>query len=161
MLQARGNFRLFMDADNATSVDHFDKMLPFFKEGYGVVIGSRTAKGAHLEPPQPLWRRILGKGGNLIIQALATPGIWDTQCGFKAFSEEAAEKIFRTSVIGGWGFDVEALVLAKLYGFKIKEIPVRWVNDERSKVNGGAYFSTLADVVKIRLKLWKGEYNKK
>ncbi len=159
MLAARGNFRLFMDADNATSVDQFDKMLPFLKEGYDVVIGSRTAKGARLEPPQPFWKQLLGKAGNLAIQALAVPGIWDTQCGFKAFSEAAAVKIFGLMRVDGWGFDVEALVLAKRLGFKIKEVPVRWVNDARSTVGLKAYFSTLADVLHIRLRLARGEYN--
>jgi dolichyl-phosphate beta-glucosyltransferase len=158
MLQAHGNFRLFMDADNAVSVDQFDGMLPFLKEGYEVVIGSRTVKGAKLAPPQPLWRRLLGKGGNLFIQILAVPGIWDTQCGFKAFGEEAARKIFGAAVIDQWGFDVEALALARRFGFKIKEIPVRWANDPRSAVGGSAYFSTLRDVIRIGLKLRKGEY---
>ncbi len=159
MLQAHGNFRLFMDADNAVSVDQFNNMLPFLKEGYDVVIGSRTVKGAKLAPPQSLWRRLLGKGGNLFIQALVVPGIWDTQCGFKAFSEEAARKIFGAAVIDQWGFDTEALALARRFGFKIKEIPVRWANHPYSAVGGRAYFSTLRDVWRVWRRLARGEYN--
>lgn len=159
MRHARGNYRLFMDADNATSIDHFAEALPLFREGYDVVIGSRIIKGAKLDPPQPLWRRFLGRAGNLVVQALAVPGVWDTQCGFKVFSEAAAERIFQASVIERWGFDVELLAIARLYGLKIKEMPVHWVNDARSTVGGGAYFSTLADVFRIRRRIARGEYS--
>ncbi len=94
MLSAKGLWRLFMDADNSTSIVEFNKMIPYFKSGYSVVIGSRDVKGARLMPPQPFYKRILGNIGNLIIQIFLVPGIWDTQCGFKCLSEEAAEKIF-------------------------------------------------------------------
>ncbi|TSA44428.1 glycosyltransferase family 2 protein [bacterium] len=158
MLKAAGNYRLFTDSDNSTSIDHFDKMLPLFKEGYEVVIGSRAVKGARQEPPEPFYKQILGKGGNLIIQLLVVPGIWDTQCGFKCFTEEAAVRIFSVVRINRWGFDVEAIALARLFGFKVKEIPVRWVNDFRSKVGIKGYFSTLWDVVRIRFWLSRGVY---
>ena len=159
MLQAHGNWRLFMDADNATSVDQFVNMMPFFKEGYDVVIGSRTVKGAKLEPAQPFYKQLFGKMGNLFIQGLVLPGIWDTQCGFKCFSEAAATRVFKLSRIDRWGFDVEALVLARLMRFRIKEVPVHWVNDPDSKVTLGGYFSTLWDVVRIKLWLTRHKYN--
>lgn len=160
MLKANGNYRIFTDADNSTSIDQFDAMLPYFKEGYGVVIGSRAVKGARLEPPQPFYKQILGKIGNLIIQILVAPGIWDTQCGFKCFTEEAAVKIFRAAKIDRWGFDVEAIALARLFGYGVKEMPVRWVNDIRSSVGLKAYFSTLWDVARVRFWLWRGAYTK-
>ena len=168
MLEAKGNWRLFMDADNSTSVDQFNNMLPFFsagggsafgeKDSYDVVIGSRAVKGAKLTPVQPFYRQIPGKIGNLIIQILVLRGIRDTQCGFKCFSELAAQKIFKLARINRWGFDVEALVLAKLNNFRIKEIPVIWANDMHSTVGFGAYVSTLFDVFKIRYWLWRHEY---
>jgi dolichyl-phosphate beta-glucosyltransferase len=158
MLQAKGEYRLFMDADNATSIDHFERMLPAFKEGYAVVICSRTHKESRLDPPQPWYRQIAGKIGNLIIQALVLPGIWDTQCGFKAFTAEAAERIFSISRINGWGFDVEVLALAKKLGYGIKEVPVHWVNDVRSTVKASAYLTTLLDTLKIRWWLWIDKY---
>ena len=65
MLEARGKYRIFMDADNSTSIDQFKNMMPFFEEGYDVVIGSRAVKGAKLQPPQSLIRQIPGKLGNL------------------------------------------------------------------------------------------------
>lgn len=158
MLAAKGSWRLFMDADNSTTIDQFNKMMPYLKEGYEVVIGSRAIRGAKLNPPQPLYKRILGKAGNLFIQALTVRGIWDTQCGFKCFSEEATQKIFPLMKIDRWGFDVEALMLAEHLGYKIKEIPVVWINDIRSTVGISAYFSTLIEVVKIRWWLYRGRY---
>jgi dolichyl-phosphate beta-glucosyltransferase len=150
MLLARGSWRLFMDADNSTSLDQFQNMLPYLEQDLQVVIGSRAVKGARLMPRQPLYRQILGKIGNKFIQILATPGIMDTQCGFKCFSAEAATRVFQLTRIDGWGFDVEVLVLARHFGYKIKEIPVTWVNDIRSKVSLAGYVSTLWDVVRVR-----------
>ncbi len=178
MLLAKGEYRLFTDADNSVSIDHFDKMIPYLsasggpgKEGeiyphtkdfgvgvYDVVIGSRAARGSKLEPAQPFYKQILGKFGNIQIQILNVPGIWDTQCGFKAFSERAAEKIFAISKINGWGFDIEALALARHFGYKIKEIPVHWVNDAKSHVKLSAYLKTFVENVKIRWWIITGAY---
>lgn len=158
MLSARGSLRLFTDADNSTSIDQFDNMVPFFKEGFDVVIGSRAMRGSHLEPPQAWYKQLLGKFGNLIIQVLLLKGFKDTQCGFKCFEGGAAEKVFRKTKIDRWGFDVEALVLAKLLGFRIKEIPVRWVNSFFSTVGWKGYLSTLIDVVKIKIWLMLKKY---
>ncbi|MEE8131694.1 MAG: dolichyl-phosphate beta-glucosyltransferase [Candidatus Paceibacterota bacterium] len=163
MLEAKGNIRLFMDADNATSVNQFNKMIPHLSakggEGYQVVIGSRDIKGAKLVPPQPFYKRFLGNIGNLFIQILLLPGFWDTQCGFKAFTEEAAEKIFPLTKIDRWAFDVEALALAKVFGYKIKEIPVIWVNNPISRVKITSYFQMLWEVVKIRWWIITKKYN--
>jgi glycosyltransferase involved in cell wall biosynthesis len=158
MLAAKGDVRLFMDADNSTTVDQFENMIPFFREGYGVVVGSRAVKGAKLEPPEPFYRQVIGKTLNLVVQVILLPGIWDTQCGFKAYTAEAADKIFSVAKVSTWGFDVETLALAKKFNYQIKEMPVRWVNDTRShvKFSGGLQF--LRDIVKIRWWLWTGAY---
>jgi dolichyl-phosphate beta-glucosyltransferase len=162
MREAKGKFRLFTDADNSTSIDHFFKMIPYLEgtEGqkYDIVIGSRDIKGSKLIPPQPWYRRIMGNVGNIIIQVLLLPGIWDTQCGFKCFSEEAADRIFPLMKINRWAIDVEALALGKRFGYKIKEIPITWVNDTRSTVKSSAYLGVLRDVLKIRLWLWTNKY---
>ena len=73
MLLSSGQVRLFTDADNSTSIDQFDAMMPYFKQGYDVVIGSRAIKGAKLDPPEPVYRQIPGKLGNLFIQLLLLP----------------------------------------------------------------------------------------
>lgn len=159
MLAAKGAWRLFMDADNSTSIVEFNKMIPYFKNGYDVVIADRDIKGSRLVPAQPWYKRILGNMGNLIIQILLVPGIWDTQCGFKCYSQEAAEKIFGLTRISRWGFDAETLALAKKLGYKIKEIPVFWVNDTRSQVQLSTYLQVLLETAKVRWWLWRNIYN--
>jgi dolichyl-phosphate beta-glucosyltransferase len=161
MLVARGDIRIFTDADNSTSINHFFKAQALFENGADVVIGSRAIIGSKLDPPQPIYRQIPGKVGNLIIQILVLPGIWDTQCGFKAFKEKAAEKIFNIAKVTGWGFDIEALALAKKFGYEIREIPVHWVNDTSSTVKASAYLKTLIETVKIRWWLWTDKYGLK
>ncbi len=160
MLEAKGKIRLFTDADNSTSIDQFNKMILYLNEGYNVVIGSRDVNGSQLIPPQPWHKRIAGNLGNLFIQVLLLPGIWDTQCGFKAFTEEAAEKIFPLIKIHRWGFDVEILALAKKMGYKIKEIPVVWVNSPFSHVSAAAYLQVLWEVVKIKWWIITNSYKK-
>jgi len=186
MLEAKGDIRLFMDADNSTSVDQFNKMIPYFveaeqrglrppkrissaeggkvrgttrkREGYDIVIGSRDIEGAKMVPPQPWYKRLAGDLGNLIIQALLLPGIWDTQCGFKAFTEEAARKIFPLMKINRWAFDVEVLSLAKKLAYKIKEIPVTWINNPFSLVKPMAYFQFFWEVLKIKWWIINNDY---
>ena len=158
MLAAHGAYRLFTDADNSTSVDHFEKMMPLFEDGCDVVIGSRAVKGARLDPPEPFYKQILGKAGNLVIQLVNVPGIWDTQCGFKAFTAVAAEKVFSLSRVFGWGFDIEILALARIFGYKIREIPVHWVNDAASHVTLAAYLKVFVENVKIRWWIWTNKY---
>lgn len=158
MLEAKGEIRLFMDADNATTVDQFAGMIPFFKKGYDVVIGSRDVKGAKIARPQPWYKTLAGDVGNLIIQALLLPGLWDTQCGFKAFTGKAAEKIFSLVEVDRWAFDVEALALAKKMGYKIKEIPVVWVNNPNSRVKLSGYATSLLQVFKIKWRIMTNYY---
>lgn len=152
MLTAKGKIRLFMDADNATDISHFDLMKPLFDNGHDVVIGSRDAKdakGAKKIVSQPWYKTIMGNAGNLFIQTLAVPGIWDTQCGFKAFTSEAAEKIFKLAKVDKWAFDIETLAIARMFGYKIGIIPVQWINNPNSRVKLSAYFKFLLETVKI------------
>ena len=161
MLYARGKIRLFTDADNSTDISHFDKMRPFFDEGYDVVIGSRHARdaqGAMQAVPQAPYKRFLGQAGNLFIQLAAVRGIWDTQCGFKAFRDYAAEKIFPLQKIPGWGFDVETLALARLLGYRVGIIPVYWINDPKSHVRLSTYVRVLWETALVRLNLWLKRY---
>lgn len=158
MLAAKGNWAVFMDADNSTSIIEFNKMMPYLDEGYEIIIGSRAVRGAKLGPPPLIHKKLAGKLGNLFIQLILLRGIWDTQCGFKCFSEEAAKRIFSLSKINGWGFDVEILALARALGYKIKEMPVFWGRDLRSHVKLTSYFQVLADIIKIKWRLWRKKY---
>lgn len=161
MLKAVGDIRLIMDADNSTTIDHIEKMMPFFDQGYGVVIGSIALKGAVVAGgSEPGWRRLFGKMGNLFIQIMAVPGIHDTQRGFKLFTAKAVNDIFSKMTIDGWGWDIEALALARKFKHKIKEVPVNWKNDIiHSKVNLKAYIQVLLETIRVRWNLITGKYN--
>lgn len=158
MLKAKGKYRLFMDADNATTIDHVEKLLPYFDEGYDVVIASVGVKGAKIVNNEKLYKRIFGLGSNLIIQLVLVPGIKDTQRGFKMFSAKAAEDIFKRLTVDRWGFDFEALAVARKLGYKIKEVPIRWKNDPESLVKLSGYVKTFMELLKVRINLWKGVY---
>jgi len=161
MMAARGNIRVFMDADNSTSIDHLEKMIPIFKDNYDVVIGSRRIKGAKIDVHQPWYKEILGRMGNLWIRVFAVSGISDTQAGFKGFTAKATEEIFPRMTLEKWGFDFEVLAIARKLKFKIKEMPIEWINDAMSHVKMSAYVKTLVEALEVRLNLFSGRYNKK
>lgn len=153
MLAAQGEFRLFTDADNSTTIDQIEKMWPEFKKGFDIVIGSRDIKGAVLAPPQPWLRKVILGGGFRLFRKL-TLGLWqiqDTQCGFKGFSSKAAKDIFPRLRTLGFSFDAEVLLIAKNLGYKIKEMPVYWRNDPESKVKFKDIIIMAWDLIKIRL----------
>jgi dolichyl-phosphate beta-glucosyltransferase len=155
MLRARGLVRLFTDADNSTDIAHFDRMKPLFDDGCDVVIASRNPKdvvGARQRVPQSHSKRWIGLAGNLFVQLVAVPGIWDTQCGFKAFRAEAAEQIFSQTRIEGWGFDIEVLALARALDRRIGIIAADWINDNRSHFGFFDYVRVLADTIRVRRK---------
>lgn len=161
MLAAVGQVRLFCDADNSTDIGHFDKMKPLFNQGYDVVIASRNdsdVAGAEQVVSQAWYKRAVGRLGNRLVQQLAVPGIWDTQCGFKAFRAEAAERIFSQTTIERWGFDIEALALARALNYRIGIVPAHWINDERSHVRSLDYLKVLADTWAVRRNLRVGKY---
>lgn len=163
MLAATGRVRLFADADNSISISNFDKMAPLFDAGYDLVICSRHARdvtGPMHDGPQPRVRRMVRGAGNLFIQSVAVPGIWDTQCGFKAFSKSLAEQIFPVCKIDGWGFDVEALALARRLNARIGMVPARWSNRPGTHLRPAHYFDVLCETVKVRWSLTTGAYAK-
>lgn len=160
MLAAKGNFRVFTDADNSTTIDQVEKMWPEFEKGYDIVIGSRDIKGAVLDPPQP-WIRSVILGDGFRFYRKIVVGLWeieDTQCGFKGFTKKAAEEVFPKCSIDDFAFDPEVLVIARKHGYKIKEVPVYWKNDLKSKVRLKSIFDMALDLIKIRLNLIKGVY---
>jgi dolichyl-phosphate beta-glucosyltransferase len=152
ILFAKGRFRLFTDADNSTPIEQIEKFWPEFEKGADIVIASRDIKGAILDPPQPLFRRFVGEVFKFLRKIIV--GLWeieDTQCGFKCFRGEVAEKIFPKMKTERFAFDPEILLIAKKEGYKIKEVPVYWKNDLRSKVKFTSMFEMLFDLFKIRL----------
>jgi len=162
MLAAKGEFRLFTDADNSTPINQIEKMWPYFKEACGIVIGSRDVKGAILDPPQPTFRRLTGEAFKYLRKIIV--GLWDiedSQCGFKCFTKEAVGKIFPKCKINRWAFDPEILIIAKEMGYKIKEIPIYWKNDLQSKVKFKSMVKMFLDLFKIKLNEIKGYYGKR
>jgi dolichyl-phosphate beta-glucosyltransferase len=162
LLEAQGDFRLFTDADNSTSIDQIEKMWPEFEKGYDLVIGSRDIKGAVLNPPQPWIRQILlGEGFKFFRKFVI--GLWaiqDTQCGFKCFTKKVCQDILPKCKIDRFAFDPEILILAKKSGYKIKEVPVYWTNDLDSKVKANSVIKMAMDLFKIEWNLMSKKYAK-
>jgi dolichyl-phosphate beta-glucosyltransferase len=158
MRHAQGKFRIFMDADNSTTIDQIGEFWPWFDRGFDVVIGSRKMKGARIEVHQAWYKEIAGRCGNLWIRWLAVPGVEDTQAGFKMFTGQAAETIFARQTIDRWGYDIELLAIACQSGYKIKELPIVWVNAPGSKVRFRAYLEVLQEVWCIRRNIKSGRY---
>jgi len=158
MMEARGAFRLFMDADNSTTLDQVAGLWPWFDEGYDIAIGSRKAPGARVEVHQAWYKELAGRFGNYVIRTLAVPGIADTQAGFKMFTSRSAEALFRRQTIDRWGYDIEVLAIARLVGFRIREVPIVWINAPGSKVRLGSYIEVLSEVWRIRKNIRSGIY---
>jgi dolichyl-phosphate beta-glucosyltransferase len=140
---ARGDRLVFIDADLSLPIEGLEAMLARFDLGADVVIASRTAPGSRVEGAPPAMRYLMSKVFNFAVQAVALPGIADTQCGFKGFTAHAAKKIFSVAESDRFGFDVEALFLARRYGFRIDELPVI------CRYHGGSSVSRVSDGVRM------------
>ena len=158
MLQAHGEWRLFMDADGATPIEMIERMIKQIGH-YQVIIGSRYIEKGLIQEKQPFFRQFVSRAGNLFIQLMILPGIKDTQCGFKMFSKKATEEIFPLQRFERWSFDMELLTIAKKKGYKIAEVPVIWHDVAGSKVKAGATFRSLKDVFVIKWNSISGKYN--
>ncbi len=134
MLRATGQYVLFSDADLATPIEELEHLLEAVMHGADVAIGSRDVPGARLERRQSALRELGGKLFNRCVQAVAVPGIRDTQCGFKLFTAAASSAVFSLCTIDNFSFDVEVLYLARRLGYQIAEVPIRWRHQEGSKV---------------------------
>jgi glycosyltransferase involved in cell wall biosynthesis len=150
MLNAAGAYRLFMDCDGSTAISHWIALRQALEEGADVAVGSRHAPGSEIAKRQHAVRVMLGLLFRRTVRMLFALGVQDTQNGFKAFTAEAAERVFRRQSVRAWAFDVEILYIAKRLGYELAELPVRWVDDERSKVRALALPRMLVDLLAIR-----------
>jgi glycosyltransferase involved in cell wall biosynthesis len=150
--RATGQIIGFADADYKTPIEELDKVLPWFGQGYDIVIGSRCAEESRIEVPQPLHRRLGSRGFALIMHTML--GLWqlnDTQCGFKFFRAPVAHDLFRRQRIDGYMFDVEILYLAEQSGYHIREVGVRWRDDGDSRLRLVAgNWRNMIDLFRIR-----------
>jgi dolichyl-phosphate beta-glucosyltransferase len=158
MLAARGKLRLMTDADLSTPIEELTRLEEALANGHDVAIGSRAVAGARIEIAQPWYRENVGRLYNLLVRCLAVPGIQDTQCGFKLFTAEAAEKVFKMCRLDGFSFDVEALFLARRSGFRLAEVPVTWRNDVASRVTAVRGGLAFVDVLRLRWLALAGRY---
>ena len=150
---------IFADADLSWSVEDLARFTALVDEASPVVIGSREGVGAR-RIGEPSYRHLMGRVFNRVVQALAVPGIEDSQCGFKAFRADAARAIFSRQRIDGFGFDVEVLYLARRLGFAVRVVPLRWEHKENSRVAPVRdTLGMLSDVLRVKLNDWRGAYS--
>ncbi len=161
MMEARGRYRLFMDADLATPLHHIEAVYAEMQKEPEVIIAVRSLKNSHAVG----LRWFISSFGNWTLQRLLLPGINDSQCGFKAFSAEAVEELFTRQRVLGWGFDMEILAIARLRGYTIAQISVPDWHDKPDGTFEGAVmraaFITLGELIAIIWRRWTGGYRRK
>lgn len=150
MTEARGEWRLYSDADLSAPIEEIEKLWEAMQRDRSeVAIGSRALDRSLIGVHQPGFRENAGRAFNFVMRTVVGLPLRDTQCGFKLFSGPASRRIFPKQTLERFGFDVEVLFIAKKYGYKISEVPVRWNHVEGSKVgmlNGLHAFTELAAV---------------
>jgi len=160
MLEARGQLRVMCDADGSMPPEQLPRLLePIVACKAEIAIGSRYAEGAKTDARQPWYRVLWSRLANRVIQRSLVPGVRDTQCGFKAFTAEAARDLFALGRIDGWAFDLEILALARRRGYAIAEVGVEWRDDRRSRVNPlKDLWKVVREAMTIRKNLRRGVY---
>lgn len=167
MLDARGEYVMFMDADLATPLKYLAEIENLAKANRPVGICVRNLQKSHTG-----LRKLVSSMANFLVQLLILPGIKDTQCGFKAFRSDVAKEVFGRQTIVGWGFDMEVLAIARQLGFQIDTINVPDWKDvqhgetDKTKLSGSKFsalkaaFQTFPDLLKIKWRLISGRYKK-
>ncbi len=154
MLAARGDFRVFYDADGSTPIEELGKLWPHFEDGADIVIGSRSLPDSDVEIRQRFLREHMGRAFNHLLKCILHEPFVDTQCGFKGFTAAATETVFSRQRMEGFSFDSELLFIALLRGLRVDEVPVRWRNSPDSRVRiVGDSLRMFLDLFRIR---WDG-----
>ncbi len=170
VMEAQGDFIYLADADLSAPISALRKLSTWLIDhDYDIAIASREGPGAE-RVQEPFYRHLMGRVFNFLVQLFVLPGIKDSQCGFKLFKRDAAKNVFSRLHIYGetapeqrkaylGAFDVEVLFLARKLGYKIKEVPVKWVYVKTTRLNPVQDSIKMAlDVIKIRLNSLKGVY---
>jgi dolichyl-phosphate beta-glucosyltransferase len=159
VLAAQGAVVVFADADLSWDVADLSRFCAMVSAARPIVIGSREGFGAR-RTGEPGYRHLMGRVFNRVVQTVAVPGIEDSQCGFKAFSQSAAHALFQRQRLDGWGFDVEVLYLARRLGYPVTEVPLHWEHKENSRVAPiRDALLMVADVLRVRVNAWRGLYD--
>ena len=153
MLHAQGELLLFSDADLSAPIEEADKLFGAIAGGADIAIGSRWLRRDLQTERQPFYRQIFGRIFNLMLRITLGLTFKDTQCGFKAFTRDAAMQIFPLQKIERWGFDPELLYLARKLKFKVVEVPVEWAHSEGTRI------SPLRDGTRMFLEMLKIRWN--
>ena len=135
MLQASGDIVMFTDADLSSPMEEAELLFTAIRSGADIAIGSRWLEVKRQTLRQPLYRRFFGRCFNIVTRLIMALPFADTQCGFKAFTRQAAQTVFQLQRIERWGFDPEILFIAIKRGYSIREVPVTWGHDERSRIS--------------------------
>jgi glycosyltransferase involved in cell wall biosynthesis len=135
MLHSGADVVLFTDADLSSPIEEAHRLFTAIREGADVAIGSRWLESSRQSIRQPLYRRFFGRCFNSITRMIMRLPFADTQCGFKAFTRQAAQTVFHLQRIERWGFDPEILFIALKRGYAVREVPVTWGHDERSRIS--------------------------
>jgi glycosyltransferase involved in cell wall biosynthesis len=136
LLHANGEIVMFTDADLSAPIDEAERLFAAIEQqGADIAIGSRWLATSRQTHRQPLYRQIFGRCFNALTRMVMRLPYADTQCGFKAFTRDAAQTVFQLQTIERWGFDPEILFIARKRGFKVKEVPVSWAHDARSRIS--------------------------
>jgi glycosyltransferase involved in cell wall biosynthesis len=162
ILQALGEVVMFTDSDLSAPIEEAELLFAAIAAGADIAIGSRWLERGRQTHRQPLYRQFFGRCFNAVTRAVMGLRFADTQCGFKAFTRDAAQTVFRLQTIEGWGFDPEILFIAVKRGYRVVEVPVSWAHDERTRMS---YLKDgmrmLEDIGTIRWNALRGRYSKK
>lgn len=150
---AKGELISYVDADNATKPNQIDSLINQLQD-YDVIIGSRWMKGSKILTPQPLIRRFVSRGFNILVKIMLNLNFSDTQCGGKVFKKEAINSILHNLKTTGWAMDVAMLYNIKKEGYKIKEVPIEWEEP------GGTVLKMRKAIPEMFLTLLKLRFNK-
>jgi dolichyl-phosphate beta-glucosyltransferase len=133
--RSQGELVLFSDADLSTPIEELSRLRAALQDGAGFVIASRGLAQSRLEIRQEWFRETMGKAFNGLVRLLTGIPFRDTQCGFKLLRGESARALSKEMREDGFAFDVELILLARKGGNTIREVPVTWRNDARSRVD--------------------------
>lgn len=158
LMASRGAYCFLCDADLSMPIEELVKFIPPRGRDADIVIGSREAPGAH-RYAEPHHRHVMGRVFNTLVRLLALPGIQDSQCGFKCLPGDLARRLAGVMTIDGWGFDVELLYVARLWGALVVEEPVEWFYAPSSRIHPlrDSWRMTL-DVMRVRRNARRGRY---
>lgn len=159
MFEAKGDWALFSDADLSAPIDELETLWNAAeREEARCAIGSRALEGSLIGVHQPVFRERMGRIFNLVVRLGTGLPFRDTQCGFKLFETKAALDIFARQRLDGFGFDVEVLFIARLLGYRVVEVPVRWNDVTGTKVSVSLGAKGFLDPLKVRWNSLTGKY---